>query len=461
MSAACLETSDPAIPMATPMSAFFRAGESLTPSPVTATMAPIRWQPSTMINFCWGEVLANTISVWYIRISSICFSLMSLISPPWTTQALASLGDDTNGPGDSLGSDGMVASHHDDLDTSRPTLGDGVGHSSSGGINHGHQSNKSETLQREVNIVSIKGISNGVLISGKHEVAETKNSLSESTELHVGSLKGILPFLSHGEFSALHNNGGASVQNPLRRSLHHQQLPVVVLVLSLVNGDLELVGGVEWDLANLVVFLPVLHHVAVRKLGALEDSGFRGVTIDFSLQDGDSLLTSLELSTVAEHTNSFQGLPARGFLPGSSLGTRLVLGGVGLHDLVVEPHVGHSHPVLGQCSGLVGTDGGGGAKRLHGLEVLDETVLAGHPLSGEGEADSDGGQETLGHVGYDDTDQEDDGVQPVVSENEGDDEEGDAEEDSDSSDDVDEVSNLLSNGSLVALQRIVVGKFRG
>lgn len=33
MSAACLDTSEPAIPMATPMSAFFKAGESFTPSP--------------------------------------------------------------------------------------------------------------------------------------------------------------------------------------------------------------------------------------------------------------------------------------------------------------------------------------------------------------------------------------------------------------------------------------------
>lgn len=55
-----------------PMSAFFKAGESLTPSPVTATMAPCRWQPSTMISFCCGEVLANTISVWFFRISSSC-----------------------------------------------------------------------------------------------------------------------------------------------------------------------------------------------------------------------------------------------------------------------------------------------------------------------------------------------------------------------------------------------------
>ena len=41
------------------MSAFFSAGESLTPSPVTATMAPWRWQASTMMSFCCGEVRAE------------------------------------------------------------------------------------------------------------------------------------------------------------------------------------------------------------------------------------------------------------------------------------------------------------------------------------------------------------------------------------------------------------------
>ena len=100
MSAACLDTSEPAIPMATPekhstqdksklsqkniaalqcesmdtnnppISAFFKAGESLTPSPVTATMAPWRWHPSTIMSFCCGDVLANTISVCSLNISS-------------------------------------------------------------------------------------------------------------------------------------------------------------------------------------------------------------------------------------------------------------------------------------------------------------------------------------------------------------------------------------------------------
>ena len=40
ISAASLATPEPVIPMAIPISAFLIAGESLTPSPVTATIFP-------------------------------------------------------------------------------------------------------------------------------------------------------------------------------------------------------------------------------------------------------------------------------------------------------------------------------------------------------------------------------------------------------------------------------------
>lgn len=60
--------------------------------PVTATIAPIRWQPSTMMSFCCGEVRANTISVWYLRISSSWSEFSSLSSVPWMTAAFASRG---------------------------------------------------------------------------------------------------------------------------------------------------------------------------------------------------------------------------------------------------------------------------------------------------------------------------------------------------------------------------------
>jgi hypothetical protein len=51
ISAASFATSDPVIPIAIPMSAFLIAGESLTPSPVTATIWPFFWQPLTIISF--------------------------------------------------------------------------------------------------------------------------------------------------------------------------------------------------------------------------------------------------------------------------------------------------------------------------------------------------------------------------------------------------------------------------
>ena len=54
MSAACLETSVPVMPMAMPISAVFSAGASLTPSPVIATIAPRRCSACTIRNLCSG-----------------------------------------------------------------------------------------------------------------------------------------------------------------------------------------------------------------------------------------------------------------------------------------------------------------------------------------------------------------------------------------------------------------------
>eukprot|EP00732_Lithocolla_globosa_P001942 Lithocolla_globosa_v1_NODE_1120_length_2855_cov_77.670357.p3 type:complete len:116 gc:universal NODE_1120_length_2855_cov_77.670357:451-798(+) len=61
MSAAAFDTSDPEMPIATPILAFLRAGLSLTPSPVTATISPRFWFFSTITSFCCGEVRAKTI----------------------------------------------------------------------------------------------------------------------------------------------------------------------------------------------------------------------------------------------------------------------------------------------------------------------------------------------------------------------------------------------------------------
>jgi len=72
--------------------------------------------------------------------------------------------------------------------------------------------------------------------------------------------------------------------------------------------------------------------------------------------------------------------------------------------------------------------------------------------AGEKETDRDSCEKSLGHIGHDDSDEEDNGVEPEVVENESDDEERDAEQDGYGGDDVDEVGNLSSDRRLDRLQ---------
>lgn len=66
--------------------------------------------------------------------------------------------------------------------------------------------------------------------------------------------------------------------------------------------------------------------------------------------------------------------------------TALIFGRVGLHNVIVEPHVGHRHPILGQGAGLVGANGARRAERLHSLQVLHQTVFARHALRSQSQA---------------------------------------------------------------------------
>ena len=60
IAAAYFATSVPAIPMAKPTSAFLRAGASLVPSPVAATIYPRSLRPVTNAYLSYGLDLAKT-----------------------------------------------------------------------------------------------------------------------------------------------------------------------------------------------------------------------------------------------------------------------------------------------------------------------------------------------------------------------------------------------------------------
>ena len=113
--------------------------------------------------------------------------------------------------------------------------------------------------------------------------------------------------------------------------------------------------------------------------------------------------------------------------------------------MIAEPHVRDGHPVLGQRASLVGANDRRRSEGLDGLQVFDQAILGGHSLCSERQADSDGGQNSFRHVCHDDSDQEDDSVDPGVTHAQCDDEEDDADRDRDASDDADKVVQLLGD----------------
>ena len=66
--------------------------------------------------------------------------------------------------------------------------------------------------------------------------------------------------------------------------------------------------------------------------------------------------------------------------------------------------------------------------------------------------DGDSCKKSFRYIGDDDADEEDDSVEPVVAQDECNDEETDAKEDGDGGDDVDEVLDLLGDGGLATLK---------
>lgn len=67
-------------------------------------------------------------------------------------------------------------------------------------------------------------------------------------------------------------------------------------------------------------------------------------------------------------------------------------------------------------------------------------------------AHSDSSQQSFRHIGHNNTNEEDDSLQPAVAQDDGQDEETESQEDGHTCDDVNEVLNLLGNGGLPRFQ---------
>jgi hypothetical protein len=75
-------------------------------------------------------------------------------------------------------------------------LGYSIWNSSSWRINHAHEANKPQVLQRKVGIISIKWVAFWETFSGSASVTETQHSFTQTSQFQVGFIEGIFPFLS-------------------------------------------------------------------------------------------------------------------------------------------------------------------------------------------------------------------------------------------------------------------------
>ena len=71
----------------------------------------------------------------------------------------------------------------------------------------------------------------------------TKDTLSKTTELEIGLVEGITPILAQGLLFSVDQNGGAAIKDPLRCTLHYQQITLVSLIFSLVHRNLKYQPG--------------------------------------------------------------------------------------------------------------------------------------------------------------------------------------------------------------------------
>lgn len=179
--------------MAIPTSAFFRAGEALSPSSVTGTSASVsdsphqwlasaggmseqRWFPSTWLRghprcswfMSFSSILDITVALPYLCTCSIArLRLFQCLSP--SISLLAEMI-----PGNSVGCEGMITCDHNNLDPSTLVFGKYLRHSGPKGISP-WQEPTNQKLEVGKVMTSVKWVGFWELDCWQEEVTETQN----------------------------------------------------------------------------------------------------------------------------------------------------------------------------------------------------------------------------------------------------------------------------------------------
>ena len=91
-------------------------------------------------------------------------------------------------------------------------------------------------------------------------------------------------------------------------------------------------------------------------------------------------------------------------------------------------------------------------KSFYSFKFLDKKILGSYSISSKCEAHSDSGKKTFWNICNNDTNQKDYRIEPIVAKNKCNNEEGNSKKDSNTVDDVNEVSNLFGNGCVFSIK---------
>ncbi|KAF3839280.1 hypothetical protein F7725_017997 [Dissostichus mawsoni] len=362
MSAACLDTSEPEIPMATPMRVIHTVachghngtlGEKKEREESLAALYDdellLRGRPGDY-NLC--VVPQDVVHLILRQIFEVCAVDHTGFGIPKNKER-AAMSSTVSLPSEMMPTPLAMA-----LAVIGSAFSNSIRHSSTGRVDHGHEADEAKLVCLEVDIIRVEGEALGVLILCEHRVAETwrgETSLSlRGLQFHVGVLERLLQLFVHGLLLALHHDGGAAVQDPLGGALHHQQP----------------------------------QHSSMHFSSA--DSEASPATSRFRMGRAVPVLSE-QMVEVEPRVSTASRFFTRQFFFAIRLAVR------------VRHTCRHSFMI-------------------------------------------DSSQQPFGHVSHDDADEEDDGLQPAVTQDDGQDKEGNAQENSHAGDDVDEMLDLFGDG---------------
>ena len=322
--------------------------------------------------------------------------------------------------GDACRGKRMVTGNHDGADAGAMRFGDGIAHFGTRRIDDADHADPDQVAFQHIALVGdVRHVTGGVDAHawhcGERRGAEWPVRLAQRTirfggQAFHGGEDLLAIALRHRSYGTVDRDAAAVAEQYVGGTLGEDgETPGIGVVLR-DDGHAFAVGG-EWNLADarVVGVFAIGLHLACgddkRHFGRVAD-GFPRYVGSSGTIAGTCVFAQFAVVGQRAHGERGDGFDLCGGSGGtrqSSVGNRnhsafwRIAGAGQLHLAARGDHTLHRHLVAGERAGLVGADHGRGAKRLHGMQFLDDRMMFGHAAHAEREHDCQNRGEPFRH----------------------------------------------------------------